>query len=111
MKCYHCNGDTLRIVNKQRRDERHRWYRCRHCDKIIHTVERYVKPGPVIGSTRTSAAAYGSRNAASVLTEDNILRMRKMAAEGVLQKEIAVMFGIRPSSVSRIVNRRAWKHI
>lgn len=34
-----------------------------------------------------------------------------MATDGMLQKDIAVVFGIRPSYVSRIVNRHAWKHI
>jgi DNA-directed RNA polymerase specialized sigma subunit len=34
-----------------------------------------------------------------------------MAADGVLQKEIARIYGIMPSTVSRIVTRKAWKHI
>lgn len=113
MKCYHCNGDLYRTVNRQRGEERHRWYRCYDCDKTIHTVETYIKRGPALGSKRpsTSAAAYGERNAASVLTANDVLRLRKMATDGMLQKDIAVVFGIRPSYVSRIVNRHAWKHI
>jgi hypothetical protein len=111
MKCYHCGGDIYRTNNKQRNEQRHRWYRCYECDKTIHTVETYVKPGPAIGSKRTTAAAYGERNAASVLTAEDVLRLRQMSADGMLQKDIAVVFGIRPSYVSRIVNRHAWKHI
>lgn len=111
MKCYHCGGDIFRTVNRQQGDERHRWYRCYDCSKSIHTVERWVKRGPAVGSKRTSAAAYGERNAASVFTNADIIRMRQMATEGMLQKDIAVIFGIPPSSVSRIINRKAWKHI
>lgn len=111
MKCRFCGGDMFRTINRQKGDERHRWYRCYDCDKANHTVERHVVRGPVPGTKKKSAAAYGSRNAASIFTEEDIIRMRKLAADGMLQKDIAVMFGIRPSSVSRIVNRHAWKHI
>lgn len=113
MKCYHCGGKLLCVRSEQKGNDRHRWYRCYDCSKTIHTVEKWVKRGPPTGSKRptTSAAAYGERNAASVFTNADILKMREMAARGILQKEIAVIFGIWPSSVSRIVNRKAWKHI
>jgi hypothetical protein len=111
MKCRFCDGKTRRVSNAQRSDGRHRWYRCYECEKLIHTIETYVVRGPVPGTPKKGAAARGSRNAAAIFTEEDILRMRKMAADGVLQKDIAVTFGIRPSSVSRIVNRKAWTHI
>lgn len=111
MKCRYCGGDLYRTCNKQRGDVRHRWYRCYDCDKTCHTIEQHIKPGPALGKPRPGAAAYGSRNAASVFTEADILKMRQMAADGVMQKDIAVIFGILPSSVSRIIRRHAWKHI
>lgn len=111
MRCYHCDGAVWRTTNRQRGQERHRWYMCYECGKSTHTVERYVVRGPLRGSKKKGASAPGSRNGAAVFTEDDILRMRRMAAEGMLQKEIAVIFGIRPCSVSRIVNRKAWTHI
>lgn len=111
MRCFYCNGAVWRTTNRQKKHERHRWYQCYECGKSTHTIERYAVRGPVRGSKKKGAVAVGSRNGAAVFTEDDILRMRRMAAEGVLQKEIAVIFGIRPSSVSRIVNRKAWTHI
>ena len=111
MKCRFCNGDIYRVSNVQRKDGRHRWYRCYDCDKSIHTIEKYVIRGPEPGVPKKGAAARGSRNAAAVFTEADILRMRQLAADGVLQKDIAVIFGIRPSSVSRIITRKAWTHI
>jgi len=46
-----------------------------------------------------------------VFTADNIIEVRRLAASGMMQKDIAAQFGMRPSYVSRIVNRHAWKHI
>jgi hypothetical protein len=111
MKCRFCNGDIYRVSNAQRKDGRHRWYRCYECDKSIHTIETYVTRGPVPGTPKKGPAAYGTRNGAAIFTEEDILRMRQLAADGVLQKDIAVLFGILPSSVSRIITRKAWKHI
>jgi plasmid maintenance system antidote protein VapI len=34
-----------------------------------------------------------------------------MAADGVMQKEIARIYGIMPNTVSRIVTRKTWTHI
>jgi uncharacterized protein YjcR len=46
-----------------------------------------------------------------VLTEEDVTRLRQMAADGMMQKEIARIYGIMPNTVSRIVNRKAWRHI
>ena len=91
-------------------NELHRWHRCFDCDKKNHTIERHIKPGPVPGKPQKSSR-YGERNAAALFTEADILRMRQMAADGIMQKDIAKVFGTAPNYVSKIVNRHAWKHI
>lgn len=113
MKCYHCGGRLQRTTNHNRYGERHRWFRCHDCGGTTHTVERYVnpKPGPAPGTPKTGPAARGERNAGAVFTADNIIEVRRLAASGMMQKDIAAQFGMRPSYVSRIVNRHAWKHI
>lgn len=111
MKCYHCSGKLLCVRSEQKGNDRHRWYRCHACDKTVHTVERWSKPGPATGTPKSGPAAHGERNGASIFTADNIIEVRELAASGMMQKDIAARFGMRPSYVSRIVNRHVWKHV
>jgi len=113
MRCRWCNGKARVTHVTHRVDGTHRWLRCLACNGGFRTLETYLirKPGPPLGSKRSGAAARGSRNAASVLTEDDVIRLRQMAADGVLQKEIARIYGIMPATVSRIVTRKTWTHI
>jgi uncharacterized protein YjcR len=46
-----------------------------------------------------------------VLTEDDVIRLRQMAADGMPQRDIARIYGIMPNTVSRIVTRKTWTHI
>jgi DNA-binding CsgD family transcriptional regulator len=113
MRCRWCNGTTKVVHVTHRTDGTHRWLRCFDCNGSTRTVETYLipKPGPPTGSKKSGPAANGSRNGASVLTEEDVTRLRQMAADGVMQKEIARIYGIMPNTVSRIVNRKAWRHI
>lgn len=111
MKCRFCGGKLRRVTNVQRKDERHRWYRCYDCDKKMHTVERCIVPGPDPGIKGHGNNARGSRNGSSVFTEEDILRMRQMAADGVMQKDIMKIFGISQPYVSKIICRKVWTHI
>ena len=111
MKCYHCGGKLLCVRSEQKGNDRHRWYRCHECDKTVHTVERWSKPGPATGTPKSGPAAHGERNGASIFTADNIIEVRELYASGVLQKDIAARFGTRQSYVSKIVNHHVWKHI
>ena len=113
MKCRWCNGKARVTHTTHRGNETHRWLRCFECDGSTRTIESYVnaKPGPLPGSKKNGPVANGSRNGAAVLTEDDVIRLRQMAADGVLHKEIARVYGLAPSTVSRIITRKAWKHI
>jgi len=54
----------------------------------------------------------GENCPASVLTEQDIIKIKKLLNEGVLtQKEIAKMFGVHESTISAIKNKKSWKHI
>ena len=55
----------------------------------------------------------GERVVTSVLTENQVLEMRRQKAEnpGILQKDLAEAYGITQGMVSSILNRKSWKHI
>ena len=50
----------------------------------------------------------GERVAASKLTEEQVLEIRK---SGLLQKELGDIYGVDPSTISRIKSREYWSHI
>jgi len=45
------------------------------------------------------------------LTKDNIIEIRRLYADGMSQRKIAMMFELHQGYVSRIVNGHAWKHV
>jgi hypothetical protein len=114
MRCNSC-GSLTRVINTEHRDDgTHRWIRCTSCRSLLRTLETYIgpkKPGPSPGTPRNGVTAKGSRNAASVLTENDVNRLRQLAADGVMQKELARSYGIAPATVSRIITRKTWTHI
>jgi len=55
---------------------------------------------------------FGENNPASKLTEQKVIAIRKLSDEGNLtQKEIAKMFGVSRSTISKIKLRKTWKHV
>jgi hypothetical protein len=56
-------------------------------------------------------AARGERSGHSKLTEQDVLTIRQLAAEGVRHRAIARRYGVNPSQISLIVRRINWKHI
>lgn len=114
MNCRLCGSRTRVVATIPRHDGTHRWLRCMNCKASIRTLETYFmnrKPGPVPGLPKRGGIARGSTNGASVLTEDDVSRLRDLAAAGVLQKQIASEFGIAVGTVSRIINRKLWSHV
>src|SRR4029077_8081835 len=53
----------------------------------------------------------GKCNPMSKLSEDQVREIRKLAAEGMVQRRIAEKFGVGPMQVSRIVNGTRWKWV
>lgn len=52
--------------------------------------------------------ARGSAIASAVLTEETVIRIRQMIADGIAQKDIAAALGIAKQTVNNIHKRRTW---
>lgn len=53
----------------------------------------------------------GATNRNAKLTEEAVLTIRRLAEEGMLQRDIAARFGIDRANVSHIVRRKSWATI
>lgn len=61
------------------------------------------------GSARVSMQQ-GAMNRSSKLTDDQVREMRSLYPT-INGKQLAAMFGLKPSSIYDILNRRTWSHI
>jgi hypothetical protein len=55
--------------------------------------------------------ARGSRQGLSLLSEDEVLQIRKLLAGGALHRDLSVRFGVCRSHISNIKTRRSWRHL
>jgi len=53
----------------------------------------------------------GELNNSSKLTEDDVIKIRKMCEAGKKQVEIAKMFGVSKTVITSIKLRKNWKHV
>jgi DNA-binding transcriptional regulator YiaG len=53
----------------------------------------------------------GSKHPLSKLSEDDIESIRNLCESEMTQSKIATSFGVSPSTVSRIKNRKRWHHV
>lgn len=53
----------------------------------------------------------GSNHPKTHLQESDVLRMRALRLAGVMVKEIAALYQMKPKAVSAICTRKTWKHI
>lgn len=115
MICRKCSSKDTRVtVTEHKQGETWRYCRCLSCGEKFKTIERYAvaKPGPKKGtSIKGGGFRRGSNNKASVLTEKDVKRLRLLSRQGTKQKELAKIFGIENSTISRIVNYHLWKHV
>jgi len=112
MKCQSCNSKNTRVTCTDHFETlTKRYCRCLDCGFKFRTIERYEKyrRGPKRGGKLPDTA--GSKNGFSVLTEANVLDIRKLKREGKTNAEIAVVYGIARGHVSRIVNYKVWTHV
>lgn len=53
----------------------------------------------------------GSVSPTAKLIEADVIAIRQLYARGMLQKEIAALFGLSESSTSAIINGKQWPHV
>jgi len=114
MRCRACNSRNTRVTSTNQHDSTVtlRYCRCLDCKAHYKTKETYAvfKPGPKKGS-KTGPKQIGSANHQSVLTEADVIRLRYMHQKGIKQVELVRIFGVSPTRISRIINRKAWTHV
>jgi hypothetical protein len=101
------NPDNKPVVNhincdvSDARAENLEW--CTHKENCCHAIlnGRQATPNPKFGVNHRSAK----------LNDDAVKRLRKMSAGGMSNAEVAKVFGINRSEVSRVRNRLSWKHV
>jgi len=114
MKCPHCHSKNTRVIctNHFKRYTK-RYCRCLDCNSKYRTVEKYEsrRPGPPKGTLRSGKIACGSNHGSAVLTEKNVVHIRRLYAWGMTLKVIAQKYGMSTSYISRIINYKAWTHV
>lgn len=61
--------------------------------------------------TNPERLAHGTRHGNAILTPAKIRRIRKLIAEGLVQREIAAIVGTERSNISYIKHNKGWKHV
>jgi len=113
MKCRSCNSSNTRVtVTEHKGNETWRYCRCLDCKIRYKTIEKYAKLKPKI-SFRSQETQFkqGETNCSSVLTETNVIELRRLVMEGKTYVEVAKKFGIHKDTVYRIANRKLWSHV
>ena len=98
--------------------------RVRSCQNPDHlefvTQKENVNRGDVMGNTwnkghtwnRGNTWSRGEKHGMAKLTEEQVRIIRELVEiDGFTQTEIAKWFGIKPHTVSRVVNRKRWSHV
>lgn len=59
----------------------------------------------------SNALSRGSKHPMAVLTEENVLSMRKEAKEGKTRRELQIKYGMSKSQIDRIIRHQSWAHV
>jgi DNA invertase Pin-like site-specific DNA recombinase len=115
MKCRQCNSKNTRVtVTEHYGNETRRYCRCLDCKSRYKTIEQYAVPkrGSLPGvKQHSNCRLKGEQVGTSVLTELNVLEIRKLASFNKTYANIAKQFGIHKDTVYKIVKRKRWSHV
>lgn len=115
MKCRECNSKEVRVtVTEHHGNETWRYCRCLDCNCKFKTIETYAKPkpGPAPGTkAHPNTVKRGEQNDFAVLTEQNVIDIRRLASDNIKYTIIAKQYGIHKDTVYRIVNYKTWNHV
>jgi transposase-like protein len=115
MNCRYCNSTNTRVtVTRQHPNETKRYCRCLDCEARYKTVETYavLKRGALPGIRQhANCHVKGEQVGTAVLTEANVLEIRRLASDNQTYVQIAKRFGIHKDTVYRIIKRKSWTHV
>lgn len=115
MKCRSCNSLNTKVtVTEHKLTETWRYCRCLDCNSRYKTVEKcaVLKRGSTPGVPQhANCRVRGEQISTSVLTEENVLEIRRLASDNQTYYQIAKRFGIHKDTVYKIVNRKSWAHV
>ena len=76
---------------------------CTQSENVIHAYKRKLI---------TSEARRGERSNFALLTEEDVIMIRKIYAKGFsTHKQIAQIFGMADETIRIIINKTSWKHV
>lgn len=58
-----------------------------------------------------AVSSRGSDHPMAVLTEENVVSMRKEAKEGKTRRELQIKYGMSKSQINRIIRHQSWAHV
>ena len=115
MNCRYCNSINTRVtVTRQHPNETRRYCRCLDCEGHYKTIETYAvsKRGALPGiKQHENCHVKGEQVGTAVLTEANILEIRRLASDNQTYVQISKRFGIHKDTVYKIIKRKTWSHV
>jgi hypothetical protein len=88
---------------------------CHSCDNRSCVNPAHLFLGTHADNSRDMSAkgraAAGERSGVNKVTTEDVREIRRLAAEGHRQRDIAARFGIVQSNVGMIVRRETWRHV
>lgn len=79
--------------------------------QAVVTGKTYVDVAGPLKPTGPEARLLGEKNHSSVLTEDEVISIRKAVADGYSHRAVAAKFGVSMRAIHKIVHRETWRHI
>lgn len=84
-----------------------RWHACHTCDNPLCVNPKHLFPGTPHDNVKDKVSkgrhTYGENHPNSRLTDTDVEEIRKLAYDGVWQSDLAQMFNVNPSHISRLV--------